>query len=220
MDVPFTQVINSLLVDKRLSFKAKGIWCYIQSKPDDYDFSTHRMPLESTDKRDSIRTGIAELIRYGYLVRTRLSDSRMEYMLLDPESENPTQPKVGKSHSGKIQPVSNKENIKRKNLFSKPTIEEIRKYVEEIKGVIDPDDFYDGNEGKGWVVGTTKSPMKDWKAVLRKWNRNELKRLDELKKKEKPSRATQPAPVLEMETDEEREATLKRLQEMKKQIFK
>ena len=30
----------------------------------------------------------------------------------------------------------------------------------------------DANDAKGWLVGTTKTPMKDWRAVIRTWKRN------------------------------------------------
>lgn len=29
----------------------------------------------------------------------------------------------------------------------------------------------DGNEAKGWLVGKTRTPMKDWKATVRTWRR-------------------------------------------------
>ena len=60
--------------------------------------------------------------------------------------------------------------------FIKPTIQAIKDYCLERNNGIDPQRFYDSNEGKGWVVGTTKSPMKDWKAVIRTWEGNNTKK--------------------------------------------
>lgn len=45
----FTIVSNFLLNDKTLSFKAKGLFAYLFSKPDDWDFSVERIDLEGTD---------------------------------------------------------------------------------------------------------------------------------------------------------------------------
>lgn len=55
-------------------------------------------------------------------------------------------------------------------VFKKPTIEEIMEYCAERKNNVDPQRFYDFYESKGWVVG--RSPMKDWKAAVRTWERN------------------------------------------------
>lgn len=55
--------------------------------------------------------------------------------------------------------------------FSKPTLEEISAYCQERNNSVDAQRFFDYYEAKGWVVG--KSPMKDWKAAVRTWERNE-----------------------------------------------
>lgn len=53
--------------------------------------------------------------------------------------------------------------------FEKPTVEEIDAYCKERVNRIDAQGFFDYYESKGWVVG--KSPMKDWKAAVRNWER-------------------------------------------------
>lgn len=53
--------------------------------------------------------------------------------------------------------------------FIKPTVKEIKEYCDERKNGIDPQSFYDYYQSKGWVVG--RSPMKDWKASVRTWER-------------------------------------------------
>lgn len=57
----FGVVPNDLLNDKTISLKAKGLFAYIQSKPDDWDFSSERIALDHTDGRDSVRSAIIEL---------------------------------------------------------------------------------------------------------------------------------------------------------------
>lgn len=55
--------------------------------------------------------------------------------------------------------------------FVKPTVEEVRAYCEERQNGIDPEYFVDYYEARGWVVG--KTPMKDWKATVRTWEKRE-----------------------------------------------
>lgn len=63
-----------------------------------------------------------------------------------------------------------KVDSKRRKVFKKPSIEEVQAYCEERGNSVDPESFVDFYESKGWVVG--KSPMKDWKAAVRTWERN------------------------------------------------
>lgn len=55
--------------------------------------------------------------------------------------------------------------------FKKPSIDEINTYCAENDFKIDAHRFYDYYESNGWRVG--KMPMKDWKAAIRNWVRNE-----------------------------------------------
>lgn len=75
-------------------------------------------------------------------------------------------------------------NIKR---FKKPTIEQLREYADEKQLDIDCERFHDHYETIGWVVGKSKTPMKDWKAAIRNWvrNANEWSRSDHEKELDK-----------------------------------
>lgn len=53
--------------------------------------------------------------------------------------------------------------------FTKLTLEEVEQYCSERKNSIDAQTFIDYYESKGWLVG--KTPMKDWKAAIRNWER-------------------------------------------------
>jgi uncharacterized protein YdaU (DUF1376 family) len=68
------------------------------------------------------------------------------------------------------QSQSIKENIKRKK-FTPPTIDEVAAYCEERGNAVDPQRWRDHYESNGWKVG--RNPMKDWKAAVRTWERNE-----------------------------------------------
>lgn len=106
LKVPFAQVPNELLSDQKMSFKAKGLWAYIQSKPNDYDFSAERIVDETKDGVDSIQSALKELEEVGYLMRTRLNSGRVIYALSFPKLDNPIQ---GKVQRGK-RPVVSKNN--------------------------------------------------------------------------------------------------------------
>ena len=54
-------------------------------------------------------------------------------------------------------------------VFNKPTVDEIKSYCQEHNISIDANEFFDHYEANGWTIG--KSPMKDWKATLRGWDR-------------------------------------------------
>lgn len=60
---------NNVLNSENLSFKAKGLYTYIQSKPDGWDFSVERICLQSKDGRESVAAGLKELELEGYLKR-------------------------------------------------------------------------------------------------------------------------------------------------------
>lgn len=54
--------------------------------------------------------------------------------------------------------------------FSPPPIDEIREYCRSRNNNVDPEQFYDFYESKGWMIG--KNRMKDWKAAVRTWERD------------------------------------------------
>lgn len=59
---------------------------------------------------------------------------------------------------------------KKSKRFVKPKVEEIEAYCRKRQNGIDAHHFYDYYESNGWKVG--KSPMEDWKATVRNWERN------------------------------------------------
>lgn len=123
--IPFTQVANEVLNDKKLSFKAKGIFAYLFSKPEEWEFSADRIKLDSKDDgRKSVLNGLKELEDLGYLLRKRLSNGKVEYYLkYSLKDENPESPKgtlgtkaqVPLRHSAITDPISNKDILIIKN---------------------------------------------------------------------------------------------------------
>lgn len=64
---------------------------------------------------------------------------------------------------------ANKSPTKAKR-FVKPTLSEIEQYCIERNNNVDAQHFYDHYESNGWKVG--KNSMKDWKAAVRTWEKN------------------------------------------------
>ena len=69
------------------------------------------------------------------------------------------------SNSGQREPSATRP------VFSPPTREDITVYCREMGYSMDADSFLDYYEANGWMIG--KSPMKDWKAAVRRWQRKE-----------------------------------------------
>ena len=94
---------NELLNDSNISLKAKGLYVYMQSKPDDWMFSVDRICFQNKDGVDSVRSSINELVQSGYLSKERFTKSQggtlYHYKCIVPSLENPTleNPTLGKS---------------------------------------------------------------------------------------------------------------------------
>lgn len=67
-----------------------------------------------------------------------------------------------------------KEVKNKRNIFIKPTLEEVTTYINENMFCVNPDAFYDYYEANGWTISGRK--MKDWKATVRNWDRREQQR--------------------------------------------
>lgn len=75
-------------------------------------------------------------------------------------SNSDTQVRLGKSSQGKDRTGKGK---------IPPSLEEVTAYCNERHNNVDPQQFIDFYESKGWYVGKTK--MKDWKACVRTWEK-------------------------------------------------
>lgn len=74
-------------------------------------------------------------------------------------------PKEGKQ-TGKPR-ATTKEYKEIKNIFKRPSVQEIEAYCLEEKLNLNAQSFIDYYDSNGWKVG--KNQMKDWKATVRRW---------------------------------------------------
>ena len=67
----FTMISNSILRDKELSMKDRGVLCTICSLPDGWEFSIAGLSSIVPDGKDSIRASLIKLEKLGYIKRTQ-----------------------------------------------------------------------------------------------------------------------------------------------------
>lgn len=72
----FTVISNDVLNNTALSWKAKGLFAYLWSQSDLWDFYEVEVLKHSTDGRASLRAGLKELEEHGYLKRYRNRDDK------------------------------------------------------------------------------------------------------------------------------------------------
>jgi len=65
----FTLVPNHILDNKELSFRAKGLYAYLRSKPEDWEFRVQNIVKFSNEGRDAIQKALKELEKAGYVRR-------------------------------------------------------------------------------------------------------------------------------------------------------
>ena len=75
--------------------------------------------------------------------------------------------KIIRSTSNKTKDIGEK-----RKRFVPPTVEEVTEYCKERNNNVDPQRFVDYYDANGWMRG--KNKIKDWKACVRTWERNEF----------------------------------------------
>lgn len=100
--------------DSSLTWKARGIFVYLWSQSEEWDFNEVEVTRHAADGRDSLRAGLKELEEHGYLERERERDklgrvhSTRWILHENPVLENPIQDKpvqgngTQRSHQEKI----------------------------------------------------------------------------------------------------------------------
>ena len=78
-------------------------------------------------------------------------------------------PKNGHNNIGDIN--INSLSIKGSSHFQKPSLDDIRAYCISRGNNVDPEQFLNFYESKGWMVG--KTPMRDWRAAIRTWEQRQ-----------------------------------------------
>ena len=72
----FTATDNQLVRDNRLTWKARGIFNYLWSQSEDWNFYVDEVAKHSKDGVKALKSGLSELERYGYLKRVMVHDEK------------------------------------------------------------------------------------------------------------------------------------------------
>lgn len=76
---------------------------------------------------------------------------------------------IGKDSIDNICGVNPTDTPKKSSKFIPPTLEEVQAYCYERNNNVDAEKWFNFYQSKGWMVG--KNKMKDWKAAVRTWER-------------------------------------------------
>lgn len=117
-NVKFGVIPHSILYSKELSLRAKGLWVYLQSKPDNWTFSVPRIQQALKEGRDAVSATLQELEEFGLLRRAKVKNGKnqwggVDYYLSDFQGTAP--PSTGERVDGVPVRHSNKDNSKKGN---------------------------------------------------------------------------------------------------------
>lgn len=83
----YTVTPNEIINNKKLSLKAVGLWTYINSKPDGWNFSARGIASQVNDGERAVGSGLRELEAEGFLERIKVQNedgfSGADYYLYD-----------------------------------------------------------------------------------------------------------------------------------------
>lgn len=116
----YTVIDNTVIEDTKLSWKAKGLFTYLWSRPDNWNFYVSEVAKHAKGSRDQVMTGLEELETAGYLLRSRKRDkngrltSENEWLL----SQEPNAAWIAETAEKKHKKAS-KPKVKKKKAFIK-----------------------------------------------------------------------------------------------------
>lgn len=178
----YTIIENAVFMDYELSYKAKGLLCQMLSLPDGWSFSIEGLARLSSDGKASVASALDELKEAGYFSRrqTRSGNriSGIEYVISETklhdfqelENQELENQDAGNRTQLNTKELSTNKSTTKVYKFKPPSREEVQSYIDEKGYSVDADRFIDYYTANGWKVG--KNPMKDWKATIRNWERN------------------------------------------------
>ena len=124
----FATTPNELLYNSNISLRAKGLFAYIQGKPDNWSFSAERIAFECKEGLQSVRIALRELEAFGYLQRVKSKNAKgyweIDYILysntLNPADEKPTlENRTTENHTTEKPTLGNNTNINKTDIIKK-----------------------------------------------------------------------------------------------------
>lgn len=185
-------VYQEVTRNKNLSAAAKGLYAYLSSfcgEDDECYPSVDTITKEMRMGKDTFYRHINTLIAAGVVEKHQVISEdgkfgRALYKLTHkveihdfpfPQNEDTQKPdtvaKETNNNNTNNNNINNNNNREVRMRFTPPTLENVRVYCQEKGYDVDAERFIDFYESKGWMVG--KNRMKDWKAAVRNWARQE-----------------------------------------------
>ena len=111
----YTVMSNYHMMDHSLSYKAKGILSEILSLPPTWDYTLAGLASLANDGIDSVRSGVNELEKNGYVNRKQTRDecgrmSKNEYVVYERPEDNPEH--MEKKNKKTENPIQSKDKLK------------------------------------------------------------------------------------------------------------
>lgn len=145
------------------------------------------LALDLDEEPDNVRVTLAYLASCGLIETQDNTNFFLPYAIKNTGSETSAAERMRKMRErNNVTPMlqeryteiekekdKDKEKDTRDKRFKPPTVEEVRAYCKERRNKVNAEHFVDYYEANGWRVG--KNPMRDWKAAIRTWERNETK---------------------------------------------
>lgn len=127
--LPFTQVVNEIINDRSISLKAIGLFAFMSNKAQipgiNWNFTIRSMARQMKDGEDSIRSGLQELRKSGWVIYTKNTDGTGEYYLkasIRPKQDKPDKALVSQNRENPRREIATQGNptpINKKDSFNK-----------------------------------------------------------------------------------------------------
>jgi hypothetical protein len=139
----FTQITNELINDDKLSYGAKGLYMYLVSKPDGWNYYIDDMVKHSKNSKYKVQQFIKELESVGYLERKASKDDKgklkgWDYFIYAHSTRQHDIQTTANSDDGKNRQTGNQTHSNTNNTNTKKDsntnkdIEQIEKEVEKL----------------------------------------------------------------------------------------
>ena len=124
----FVIIDKAFLLNEEISLKAKGLLALLLSYPDNWQFYKAEIVQHTTDKENSLNSGLKELIENGYIVRKQRKDENgkfegYEYHVYEkPSTEKPSTEKPSTEKPSTEKPSTEKPSTEKPST-EKPSTE-------------------------------------------------------------------------------------------------
>ena len=138
--ISYTQVSNQILCDKNLSLKAKGLYGYLFSKPDDWQFHIKCMQEELQESEKQIRSIIKELVDKGYIIRHQVNENGkfggIIYEFVNLDDRVPILPHTVKTAYGKTSTHNNTDKEEKTRIIIDNTVKSDLDYAQKTWNIL------------------------------------------------------------------------------------